>query len=442
MEEYSIQALLNAPLHQFRPEDWSEWYPRVAELVHQEDAAVRDAAVERLAMGAFWAEHSSQGGPREFLAEAERRRTTWLIDVVDKASRLHADVLLSFLKVLRHQGDRSPFPEVLLPWLHELARRSPAGIPLERIEGAIVLLGGLDAWEEGHLPPVLDHSSDYVRACAAHMMGRAGQGESQKPDELLDSDFIAKLTAKELSRPGIAGPYWSGAGLSGVDFEGRDFDPVEWMLGIIEQRTGPEPADLPFNGLDFHIHELAADDPSAVRRLLSANRADLAVMTATEIRDEVPGMGLVLYELAEQPDSGLAVQAQIHLANYYRLRHPRADQNRIRHLTDWQADAEVFVIRYGQPGHHTDKMVIFPNRDAVFDDVEAWSLIDAALPPDRRGDLARHYLAPYAAPAPVRLGRDELSRYASGAEISLIGAKEGHGWRRIEISFARLFVGS
>ena len=70
MEEYSIQALLNAPLHQFRPEDRSEWYPRVAELVDQDDAAVRDAAVERLAMGTFWAELSSRGTDTSHLPEA------------------------------------------------------------------------------------------------------------------------------------------------------------------------------------------------------------------------------------------------------------------------------------------------------------------------------------------------------------------------------------
>ena len=81
-------------------------------------------------------------------------------------------------------------------------------------------------------------------------------------------------------------------------------------------------------------------------------------------------------------------------------------------------------------------------RRMALDDIEAWSLIDAALPPERRGDLTKNYLAPYAAPAPVRLGRDELSRYASGAEISLIGARDGHGWTRIKISFARRFDGA
>lgn len=441
MEENTIQALLKAPLHQFTPKDWSQWYPRIAALLDRDDAAVRDAAVERLAMATFWAEHASQGGPRDVVAEAERRRTIWLIDVVDKASHHHPDVLLSFLKVLRHQGNHPPFAEVLLPWLHELARRSPSGSRLERVEGAIVLVGGLDAWEEGPLPPILDHSSDYVRACAAHLMGREGQGQNEEPGELFNSDFIAKLTAKELNRPGIAGPYWSGTDFSPADFEGQNFNPIDWMLSIIEHRTRPEPADLPFNGIDFHIHELAASDPAAVRRLLSTNRANLAVMAATDIHDEVAGMDQVLYDLADQVAPGLAVQAQIHLANYYRLLHPRADQDRIRHLSGWRAGTEVFVIRYGERGRYTHKMVIFPNRDALFDDIEAWSLIDAALPPDRRGELARHYLAPYATPAPIRLGRDERRRYTSGSEISMIGAREGRGWRRIEISFTGLFEG-
>ncbi|WP_188612132.1 hypothetical protein [Chelatococcus reniformis] len=372
--------------------------------------------------------------------DTKRQRAVWLTGVVDRASCHHSDVTLVFVDQLRHKGDGPPFPEVLVPWLRDLRDRCPAGVPLDRIEGAIVLIGGLEPWEGSRLPPILDHSSDYVRACAAHMLGRAGHGESDDDHEgLYDADFIAELTTKELARPGIAGPYWSATGLMQSDFSQLGFDPTEWMLGIIERRNGLEPVSLPFNGIDFHIHELAAGDPRAVRRLIEADRADLAIMTATEIRDEVAGMTPILCEMADHADLRFAVPAQIHLAKYHGMLHPRADPERIRYLPGWRDDARVFAIRYGESDRFPDQAVIFPGRNAAFDEAQAEAIVDMALPPDRRGELARHYLESYDAdPAPYRLGCDELRSYVSGAHVARIGAIEQPGWRRIEISAGRL----
>lgn len=440
MDHTSPEAPLKAPLHRFSPQDWARWYPRLAGLLEADDAGIRHSAAERLCMAVFWSEHARAGAARGAAADAARRRAAWLTDIVERASRRHPDLLTAFLGHLRWHGDKEPFPEVLLPWLRDLRQRCPPDVPVEKIEGVTILIGGLDPWEGSRLPPAFDHPSDYVRACAAHMLGRIGFGEAEDAGRgLLDRDFLAELTARELERPGIAGPFWSSFCFSPSDYDDLGFDPLEWMLEIVERRNGPEPAGLPFNGIDFHIHELAASSPEAVRWLIAAGRDDLAAMAATEIRDEVPAMAPVLLELGNHADPGIAFAAQVHLAHYHGKLHPRADLSRIRHLPDWRPGAEAFVIRSGHAGRFADQAVFFPRDRAVFDDAEAWSIVDAALPPELRGELARHYLDSHdAAPAPCRLGRDELRTYASGANVDLRGAVDGPGWRRLEIYGGRL----
>lgn len=435
MDENTAQSLLNAPLHIFQPEDWPSWYEGVSRLLEHDDAGMRAAAVERLSMAALWAEHFLPQS-RSRTDDERRERAAWLTALVDRAGRSHADVTLCFLDALRHKGDDKPFSKAITPWLRGLLDRQPADVPRDRIEGAIVLVGGIEPWD-GLLPPILDHPSAYVRACAAHWLGRTGHG--QDGDGLFDPRFIADLTARELARPGIAGPYWSATGLTPSDFDGSGFDPVDWMLGIIERRNGPEPGDMPFNGIDFHIHELAAGNPQAIGRLIDAGRADLVIMTATEIRDAVPAMEPLLCKLADDPDPRIAVPAQVHLAHYHGLIHPRADPQRIRPVPDWRDGARVFVIRHGEPGRFGEQAVVFPDGRAAFDDAQARSVIDAALPPEARGDLARHYLDdPDAEPAPYRLGRDEMRSYVSGANVTLVGALDGPGWRRIDIAPGRM----
>ena len=432
MDEKTAQSLLDASLYTFQPEDWPGWYAGIAELLGHDEANIRAAAVERLTMAALWAEHFlPQSSSRT--DEARLARAAWLTEVLDRASSRHPDVTRFFLNELRHKGDEKPFPQVLVPWLRGLLDRTPAGLSRDRVEGAIVLIGGIEPWQGSPLPPMIDHQSDHVRACVAHVLGRTGYGQDE--DGSFDDRLITELTASELARPGIAGPYWSATGLTRSDFDGSSFDPVDWMLGIVERRSGPEPKDLPFNGIDFYIHELAAGNPEAIGRLIDAGRPDLVIMAATEIRDAVPAMTPLLRKLADHPDPGVAVPVQIHLARYYGILHPRADPNRIRPLPDWREGVEVFVIRHGESGRYSDQAVIFSDDGTVLDDAAARAVVDEALPPAVRGELARNPMdMPDAEPAPYQLGRDQLRSYASGANVTLIGALGGPGWRRIEIS--------
>lgn len=271
VDEGSDHALLRVALHQFCQDEWKQWYPRVAELLQATAATARAAAVERLSMAVFRAEASRLRLGVATPDDALRRRAEWLVDSIERVRQRHPDVALRFLDALRFHGDGPPFPDVLLPWLHGLQEQSAPGVPPERIQGAILLIGGLEPWEGSLLPPILDHPSDHVRACAAHALGRAGHGLNDD-DESFDPAFIAELTAKELKRPGIAGPWWSALELWGSDLGGLAFDALEWMLGIVEQRRHPEPGGLPFNGVDFYVRDLAAGNPAAVSRLSAAER--------------------------------------------------------------------------------------------------------------------------------------------------------------------------
>lgn len=436
MDGNTAQSLLKASLHAFQPEDWSDWYAGIAELLGIDDANIRAAAVERVTMATLWAEHFLPQS-RIRTDDARLARAAWLTELVDRASSRHPDVTRCFLNELRHKGDEKPFPKVLVPWLRGLLDRQPAGVSRDMIEGAIVLIGGIEPWQGTLLPPALDHPSNYVRACVAHALGRTGYGQGE--DGSFDDRFIGEITAREVARPGIAGPYWSATGLTLSDFDGSGFDPVDWMLGIVEQRSGPEPRDLPFNGIDFHIHELAAGNPDAIGRLIDAGRPDLVIMAATEVRDAVPAMTPLLRKLADHSDPGVAVPAQIHLARYYGILDPRADPTRIRHLPDLREGVEVFVIRHGEPDRFSIQVMILPQGGAVLDDPGAWAAIDEVLPPAVRGELARHPMdMPDAEPAPYKLGRDQLRSYDAGANIVLIGAFDGPGWRRLELSPGRL----
>ncbi len=76
------------------------------------------------------------------------------------------------------------------------------------IEGALVLLEDRGkSWHEAAPKwlALLDSPSDYVRGCAARMLGACSSDDTTpSTDEL----FII-IQLKELARPGIASPFWS-----------------------------------------------------------------------------------------------------------------------------------------------------------------------------------------------------------------------------------------
>lgn len=433
MQDQSFQPLRDAPLHRLTPDEWPVWYARIAAFLDDGEADIRAAALERLVMGVFRAEPMSLRGAQR--AAAARDRVAWFLERLDAAQARHPGLMPAFLGHLRWHGDDAPFPEILVPWLNRLRERRLPEVADDRIVAALLLIGGLEWPDRGELPALFDHHSNHVRSCAANRFGRQGLAYGEN-DDVMDPAIIDKLTAKELERPGLAGPFWSGCGFFG-DHDGFGRDPVAWMLDIIERRSGPEPGDMDFNGIDFHIHELAAGNPEAIGRLVRAGRAELALMTATEIRDAVPAVAPVLRELAGWPDPHIAWGAQAHLARYYGEAYPAAPPERLRHLPAWRPGVDAFVIRYGDALRWSDLAVFFPSGRDAFDRDEASSIIDAAMPPDMRGSIEKHPLASDEnAPGPVRIGKDELRSYARGL-VTLSGDPEAQRWQRIEIGARR-----
>jgi hypothetical protein len=243
---------------------------------------------------------------------------------------------------------------------------------------------------------------------------------------------------KEIIRPGIAGAYWSEWSFCR---EHVPIDPIAWMMDILSRRSGPEPDGLPFNGIDFHLHELCGTSPDMVTRMLRLGHPELAIQTATEMLEAVPGMEPVLRELAENAAPGIRHKAQFHLAHYYRVLHPEAEASGlIRRRAGWSPEAELFSFHHGE-ARALWFVTLYPrDPDSRFDEATAWLLVDRLLPPALRGDLVAHHLdlARGPAPRPFRLGRQMMWRFASGACVDLTGDPDAGTWSRIDVMGLKL----
>lgn len=426
--------------HDLRGAEWDAYYAALAPWLLDADADIRKRAINRLYAAAFWAEgHAAADGRRE---EAALKQTTpppwqpfhntarmsWLLATFDEAQRQYQDIIPMVIREML-SGSFSGLDGPIMLWLERLRHAPPQGVDAGLIEGAIVLKKPFDEDDEADVAQVvalLDHPSDFVRACAAHCMtGRSG-------DALEPVAMFALIKAKEIIRPGIAGPYaaewvWS---------DDIPVDPIVWMMDILEQRSGPEPHDMPFTGIDFYLHEICASSPEAVRRMMRAGQFELAIETATENLKHIVGMEPVLLELADHPASAIRRKAQTHLAHYYRVLHPEAEKlGVIRRWLEWSSDADVFSFYHGEQ-RKLWFIVIYP-RDAgkPFSDELAWALIDRALPPDLRGalDFPMMDYAKVPPPAPYRLGDLMMWRFASGANVDLHGDPDAKTWTRINI---------
>jgi hypothetical protein len=145
-------------------------------------------------------------------------------------------------------------------------------VPPDIIRGTLVLLGDCGStWEKlaPHWLELLDDASDYVRACAAKMLGEFCDSDTNPSAE----ELFAIIKPKEIARPGIAGPFWVGRQYE----QSGTPDIVEWMMDILEKRQGNEPAQMPFNGIDFHLHELCDGSVDVIERILNGGHKWLAL---------------------------------------------------------------------------------------------------------------------------------------------------------------------
>lgn len=382
-------------------------------------------AAMRAEPSSFWQREPRGPVPREHAV----KRLTWLTGLISRAQIEFPETGPAFLGHLRFHGDDEPFCGPLREWLHGWLTDPPHGVCANEIRGTLVLLGDCGAgWEEAapRWLELLDDPSDYVRACAAKMLGEHC-GPETEPSTAALYDIVRD---KEIARPGIAGPFWPGPWHE----DSGDPDPLPWMMDILERRQGPEPEDLPFNGVDFHLHELCGGNIQAIERMLELGHKALALQAATELRRAVDGMRDILMRLGDDPDVHFAQYAWAHLALYYRTPHPRAaESGLVKAFPDWHPRSLAFALwREGEASPFA--VVLYPKDEAgMLEDAEAWRLIDGLLPAQLRGPVDKSFLDPHGEPGPHRLGDAAIYNFTSSAMLTLEGEPDKKRWRRIQI---------
>lgn len=310
MDADAFRTLRDTPLHELWPSQRLAFAESLLPWLGHPDSLVRDQATERLATAVLWERDPPGISPSD--SEAYwAERLAWLTGALEAANAANPLVIPAFLRIMRFRNPSGRQRPVMRAWLDRLDRDPPAGLDLDLVLGARIMMSGREDWEEEAPRWIawLDHPSDWVRGCAAYMLGDCCDGETV-PSEAELFDLIGK---KELERPGVAGPFWSpmAFGFS----SGREA--ALWMMDLLERRQGPAPADMPANDIDFHLHELCAASPDMVERMIRGGFLDLALMTATEIAERVEGMEAQLETLARSDRPDTAAAAAKHLLVFY-----------------------------------------------------------------------------------------------------------------------------
>ncbi|WP_424361984.1 hypothetical protein [Methylocystis parvus] len=417
----SFWDLHGLQLQSLSPAEWEAYYPRMAGFLTDVDASIRDGAIERLCMAVFWAERMSGGGSSA-TEGASLARLDWLLGEIEAAAAKHVDVKDAFLDHMRYHGDGEPFAGPVTERFRAWLKVESDPDLQEKLRGAIVLHepeGDAEA-DIAHLIALLDDTSDYVRACAAHRLGeRIGE---------CNDELFAFIGAKDIERPGVAGPFWSACKF----MEGEGPDAAEWMLNILANRNGPEPEHLPFNGVDFHLHEICDGSPESVEMMLRLGHKALAAQTATERRGVVPGMETILRRLGDDPEPEIAKYAVLHLAFYYAVLHPRAGEFGVASEPDWDSRVALFRIDMVVGAHTGASYVLYAKDADGLSEKDSWALVDRLVSPERRGALEPHDLSFDDVAEPYRLGSELLYKFAN-ASVEFWGDPDTQRWKRIEI---------
>jgi hypothetical protein len=314
-DQYKL--LCNAPLYNFQDLDWQDWYPQMAAFLSDPDTTRREGAVERLMMATFSAENS---GNARTPANQQRfmDRAHWCLAEFEAAHTQYADIIPFALRNFRWHGHKQPYAQIVRTWLDALAQQSNTSIDPGLITGAQIMITPARADDQANIAQwllQLDDPSQWVRGCAAE---RLASFMEEGTGDLTGDQLVALIREKEIIRPGIAGPFWS----EKVVVWPED-DPwsatvlADWMLDVLEERCGKPEGEMPFNDIDFHLHELCRSEPDRVRRMIDSGFLDLALMTATEDDPPIEAMAPLLRELASVEDAAIAARAAAFLACWF-----------------------------------------------------------------------------------------------------------------------------
>jgi hypothetical protein len=323
--------LRDAPLHLYGPDEWKSYDPAMAAWLLNSNQVIRHCAIERLATATLhWDyEHSDRAAAKNRLALT--RVDTFLCEL-ENAQRQWSDVIPEFLLNLRWHGHDPHIAPSLLSWIEAFASYSQPPADQGLIQGTQLLLDRnapmtLDRINDWIA--LLDAPSNYARGCAAYLLG----GYADQDEEIHESavkdlntvrwpskhELMAVIGDKEIERPGIAGPFWSP---NHHLFPAKDSEQIAaalWMMDLLERRQGRSPVlgDMPYNDIEFFLHELCCNDPQTMQRMLDGGFTELALMAATEFHGVVEGVKPILERLAVATDPDIAAAAVAHLKNYY-----------------------------------------------------------------------------------------------------------------------------
>ena len=416
---------------------WDRLFAVLLRLLESTDPDLVDRAdhYARIVMGDEFGP-PFDGHTAEERARSVERRTALLLPALTPRVRNGDLSLLRFVDDLVHVeglADLEP-QELVREWIVSLAAD-----PAQELAARIAYLDGRAPWARTgeSLLACLDHPSDGVRAYAARALGRRYASEEEGLAPL--PELVASLTAKELERPGIAGPFFSNwyddsladfASRAGVEVE-------EWFCTILSRRKGPEPNTLPCsNGIDFFAHEIFGGRDGYVRKLIDMGQVDLAVQAATEVDEPIEEMEPLLVELADHAEAEVCRMASWQLASTYRRLHAAGVQRGFVGRQSLAGGAELFIQFTSRPeaGTYSYSAVLYPPEEQTLDAAQAAAILETVLPVEQRGDLQ-----PFGMPGDGGqpglwvLGRTANARYSRGALVQFVGDTAEQRWERIRI---------
>jgi hypothetical protein len=435
-----LENLWRFPFHEERGrghEQWDRLFAVLVRLLASPDATLLDLAdhYARIVMGAEYGPPFDDHTAEERARSAERR-TVQMLPALTPRLRGGEVSLLRFVDDLVHVeglADLEP-QEIVREWIADVA----AG-PAQELAARIAYLDGRAPWARTgeSLLECLDHPSDGVRAYAARALGRRYAGEENGLPPL--PELVASLTAKEIERPGIAGPFFSNwYDDSLADFGRRAGVEVEdWFCTILSQRKSPEPNTLPCsNGIDFFAHEIFGGRDGYVRRLIDMGQVDLAVQAATEVDEPIEEMEPLLVELADHAEAEVCRMASWQLASTYRRLHDAGARRGFVGRQSLAGGAELFIQFASRPelGVYSYSAVLYPPQEQTLDAAQATAILDTVLPAEQRGDLQ-----PFGMPGDGGqpglwvLGRTANARYSRGALVQFVGDTAQQRWERVRV---------
>lgn len=436
-----LEDLWRFPFHHERarqPERWDRLFAVLVRLLGHDDARTRDLAYHyaRIAMGTelgpAWGEHTAADRLR-----LVKRRTTEILPALAPLVRSGAMSLLRCTDDLVHVeglADLGP-QEIYGEWIASLADD-----PALALAARIAYLDGRGPWESAgeSLVGCLDHADGMVRAYAARALGQRYLDDAAELTPPLP-ELVAMLTAQEIERPGIAGPFFSNWYDYGVDEFGKraEVDVDEWFCTILARRQQAEPNTLPCsNGIDFFAHEIFGGRPGYVRKLLDMGHEELALEAATEHDERIDDMEPLLVELGDSADAEVCRLAAWHLASHHRSIHAAGERRGFVAHRALAGAADLFVNLAPRPdgGRYAYSAVLYPPPGGTFDAAAAASCLEIVLPESMRGELLSYGIpGDGGKPGPYVHGRSASLRYRSGALVEHRGEVAAQRWNWIRI---------